>query len=55
MDRPNPLHEGDRVARLTLGDQFALFSFAGIGTGLAVVLLIDRLIGGPGLLAAFGL
>lgn len=44
-----------RLESLTPGDQFALFSVAGIATGLAIVLLIDRLIAGPGLLAAFGL
>lgn len=46
---------GDRFAQLTPGDQFTLLTFAGIATGIVHALVIDRLIGGPGLLAAFGL
>ncbi len=64
MSRPIPLqndHRYPRLLRLALsidvraGDRFAFATVAGIATGLAHALLIDRLIGGPGLLAAFGL
>lgn len=44
-----------RADRIAAERRFAIQTFAGIGTGLAIILLIDRLIGGPGLLAAFGL
>lgn len=37
------------------GDRMARQVFAGIATALVIAAIIDRLIGGPGLLAAFGL
>ena len=47
--RPAPApacqHEGDRIAAHV---------FAGIAVGLLIAAIIDRAIGGPGLLAAFG-
>ncbi len=42
-------------APLTRGDRFAILTLAGVTTGLAIIAIIDRVIGGPGLLAAFGL
>ncbi len=41
-------------APLTPGDRFAILALAGVTTGLAIVVIIDRVTGGPGLLAAFG-
>lgn len=41
-------------APLTPGDRFAILTLAGIATGLAIIAIIDRMIGGPGMLAAFG-
>lgn len=41
-------------APLTRGDRFAILTLTGIATGLAIIAIVDRVIGGPGLLAAFG-
>lgn len=41
-------------APLTRGDRFAILTLAGVAAGLAIIAIIDRVIGGPGLLAAFG-
>lgn len=38
----------------SLGDRMAAQVFAGIAVGLLIAAIIDRAIGGPGLLAAFG-
>lgn len=62
MNRPTALHAIDcgcsrcappgpaARASLTPGDRFAILTLAGVTTGLAIV----GVIGGPGLLAAFG-
>lgn len=47
---PNPA-----PPRLYAGDRFAIQTFAGIATGLAIAAVIDWAIGGPGLLTVFGL
>ncbi len=41
-------------APLTRCDRIAILTLTGVATGLAIIVIIDAAIGGPGLLAAFG-
>lgn len=42
------------ATRRPAGDRLAILTLAGVATGLALAVIIDRVVGGPGLLAAFG-
>lgn len=52
-DRCHPPTPADRQPMLP-GDRLAILGVAGVATGLATAAIVDRVIGGPGLLAAFG-